>query len=236
MTQPPSASSGGAAPLSLAQRFFGMITSPKATFESVVSFPRWVGMLVLTTLLITVVVGGFMLSPVGREVMIDQMRTQNPSMPVEQAERMAPIIGYVTVVAIPIMSPIIALVIAGVLMGVFAITGGSASFKQVLATSVHAGVVSTVAGVINTIINYVRATTVNITSLAGLGQAFAEKGFVAGFLGALDLAVLWWLFVLALGMAVLYRRRTGTIFVSFLAVYLLIAVTVGAFKAAFGGS
>ena len=98
------------------------------------------------------------------------------------------------------MSPIIALVIAGVLMGVFAITGGSASFKQVLATSVHAGVVSTVAGVINTIINYVRATTVNITSLAGLGQAFAEKGFVAGFLGALDLAVLWWLFVLALGM------------------------------------
>ena len=49
MTQPPSASSGGAAPLSLVQRFFGMLTSPKATFENVVSWPRWFGMLALTT-------------------------------------------------------------------------------------------------------------------------------------------------------------------------------------------
>ena len=236
MTQPPSANSGGAAPLSLAQRFVGMVTSPKATFESVVSFPRWVGILVLTTVLITVVVGGFMLSPVGREVMIDQMRTQNPAMPAEQAERMAPIIGYVTLAAIPIMSPIMALFMAGVLMGVFAITGGSASFKQVLAVVVHAGVVSTVAGLVNTVINYFRASAVNVTSLAGLAQAFEEKGFMAGFLSALDLAILWWLLVLAIGLAVLYRRRTGTIFTAFLAVYLLIAVATGAFKAAFGGS
>ena len=57
MTQPPSASSGGAAPLSLVQRFFGMLTSPKATFENVVSWPRWFGMLALTTAITVVAVG-----------------------------------------------------------------------------------------------------------------------------------------------------------------------------------
>jgi hypothetical protein len=217
----------------LVQRFLGVLTSPKSTFESVVSFPRWGGILVLTTLLIAVTVGAFMMSSVGHDVMIAQAVERGA--PADAAEMQAKIGGYIAPVAVLIFSPVMALIISGVLMGVFAITGGSASFKQVLAVVTHAGVISTVAGVVNTAINYFRASGVNVTSLAGLAQALPEKSFLAAFIGTFDIVTFWWLFVLAVGLAVLYRRRTQSIFIAFVAVHLVISLAVGGIKVAMGG-
>ena len=42
------------APKSLVARFIGIITAPRATFESVVAHPKWLGMLALTTLIVGV--------------------------------------------------------------------------------------------------------------------------------------------------------------------------------------
>jgi hypothetical protein len=233
MAQPPSASSGGAAPLSLVQRFFGILTSPKATFESVVSWPRWGGMLAVTTLVTALTVFAFLSTEVGHDiVMKQQVEAGAPAAQAEMAVKFAP---YVAPVFMLIGIPVFALAISGILLGVFAITGGSASFKQVLSVYVHSGVVGTVTGVVNAVINYFMATDTNVTSLKGIGNAFAEKGLMAGFFGALDLTVFLGLFVLAIGLAVLYRRRTGPVFVSLSAVYLVIALIIGAVKAAFAG-
>ena len=46
--------------------------------------------------------------------------------------------------AILIFMPLMTFAVAGILLGVFAITGGSASYKQVLAVYVHSGVIGTV--------------------------------------------------------------------------------------------
>jgi len=235
MAQPPSAHAGGAAPLSLAQRFIGMLTSPKATFESVVSWPRWIGMLALTGVIFWVAFATFMLSNAGHQAIVDAMMKQ-PNAQAEQVERMAQFIQYGYAVAAPIMAVVFPLIMAGVLMGVFAITGGTASFKQVMAVVVHSGVISTVTGAINLFLNTARGSAVNLTSFAGLAQAFDEKSFMAGFLGSIDLTTIWWLFVLAIGFAVLYRRRTQSIFLGFLAVHLVISLAAGALKVVFGGS
>ena len=40
-------------PMSLAARFIGVITSPRSTFEAIAAHPRWLGMLVLVTAIIT---------------------------------------------------------------------------------------------------------------------------------------------------------------------------------------
>ena len=233
MTQAPSASSGGVAPLSLAQRFVGMLTSPKSTYENVVSWPRWVGMLALTTLVTVIAVGAFMMSDVGRDIILKQ-QIEAGATP-ETAEMAASIGRYFPPIAILIFMPLMTFAVAGILMGVFAITGGSASYKQVLAVYVHSGVIGAVAGAINALINYFMASDTNVTSLAGVGRAFAETGFVPGFFGALDLTIFLGLFVLAIGLGVLYRRRTAPIFMGLTAVYLVIAVVVGAVKAAFAG-
>ena len=88
-----------------------------------------------------------------------------------------------------------------------------------LAVVAHAGVVSTVAGRDQRRSPTTsEASATNLTSLAGIGQAFAEKSFVAGFLSAIDLTTFVGLFVLAIGLGVLYRRRTQPIFLAFVAV------------------
>jgi len=235
MTQPPSASSGGAAPLSLAQRFVGVLTSPKSTFESVVSFPRWFGIFAVTVALSIAVSTAFFWSEVGQTAFVEQMKAGNAAVTDQQAQMAVTVTKYATPIVGPIFALLFLLAVAGILMGVFAITGGSASFKQVLAVVAHAGVVSTVAQVVLMIANYLRGSMVSITSLQGLGQAFAEHGFMAGFLGAIDLWWFWYLLVLAIGLGVLYRRRTAPIFVSFTALYVVIALAVGAFKAATAG-
>ena len=233
MTQPPSASSGGAAPLSLVQRFFGMLTSPKATYENVVSWPRWFGMLAVTVLITMIAVGAFMMSDVGRDIIIKQQLEAGASQ--QNAEMAANIGRYFPPIAILIFMPVMTFAVAGLLLGVFAITGGSASYKQVLSVYVHSGVIGTVVGAINALINYFMASDTNVTSLAGIGKAIAEKGFVPGFFSALDLTIFLGLFVLAIGLGVLYRRRTPPIFLGLSAVYLVIALVVGAVKAAFAG-
>jgi hypothetical protein len=215
------------------QRFLGMLTSPKATFESVVSWPRWGGMLVVTTLITALTVFVFLSTEVGHDiVMKQQVEAGAPPAQAEMAVKFAP---YIAPTAMLIFIPLSALAISGILLGVFAVTGGSASFKQVLAVYVHSGVIGTVTGVVNAVINYFMASDTNVTSLAGIGNALAEKGFVVGFFSALDLTIFLGLFVLAIGLGVLYRRRTPPIFMSLCAVYLVIAIVVGAFKAAFAG-
>jgi hypothetical protein len=235
MTQPPSASSGGAAPLSLGQRFLGILTSPKSTFESVTSFPRWFGIFAVCVAISTVVSTAFFWSPVGQQAFIDQARLGNPAITDQQAGMAVTVVKFATPILGPIIGILFLLAVSGILMGVFAVTGGSASFKQVLAVVAHAGVASTVAQVVLMIANYVRGSMVSITSLQGLGQAFSEHGFMAGFLGAIDIWWFWYFLVLAIGLGVLYRRRTAPIFVSFTVLYLVIALAVGAFKAATAG-
>jgi hypothetical protein len=210
-----------------------MLTSPKATYENVVSWPRWGGMLVLTTLITVITVFVFLSTEVGRDIVMKQQIEAGA--PAAQAEMAVKFSRFIAPVAMVIFIPLFALAVSGILLGVFAITGGSASFKQVLSVYVHSGVVGTVAGVVNGVINYFLATDTNVTSLKGIGNAFAEKGFLAGFFGALDLTFFLGLFVLAIGLAVLYRRRTAPIFLSLSAVYLVVALVIGGVKAAMAG-
>jgi len=63
-----------------------------------------------------------------------------------------------------------------------------------------------------------------------------ETSFVARFLGALDLVVMWWMLNLAIGLGVLYKRRTGPVAVGMFTTYLAIALIVAAVRSALSGS
>ena len=65
------------------------------------------------------------------------------------------------------------------------------------------------------------------TNLGMLTQAFLPDGsFAARLLGMFDVFVLWQLLVLAIGLGVLYRRRTQPIAITFYTLYVVIAVIV----------
>jgi hypothetical protein len=189
-------------------------------------------MLALLCVTMAVLVGGFLFTKVGQEAWIDAaLSSPFSGPPSEQREagimRMAPYAGYLAVAQMLIFMPVISLVIAGILFAIFnAAMGGNATFKQQFAVVVHAGVVS-VAGQFFTVpMNYARATMSSATNLGVLLPMIDETSFLGRLLGMVDLFVVWWVIVLAIGMGVLYRRKTQPIAMSFFGVYAVIALVV----------
>jgi len=54
-----------------------------------------------------------------------------------------------------------------------------------------------------------------------------ETSFVTKFLGSIDLILVWWIVTISIGLGVMYRRRTGGIATTLLAIYVVIALIVG---------
>jgi hypothetical protein len=152
-------------------------------------------------------------------------------------ERMAPYMGYISMASIFVVAPMITLAISGILFGIFsAMSGGAARFKQVLAVVTHAGAVTALQQLFVAPLNYVRESMTSATNIGVLLPMLPEGAFLTRFLGTIDVFLVWWLMVLAIGFGVLYRRKTGPIAISFLAIYGVIGLIIAAVMSSFGGS
>ena len=244
MTNTSAASTVAPAPAGLLTRFVGIITSPKATYEGVVAHPRWFGMLLLTTLIVMVCSAGPMFTEWGRQAALDQqvqvMESFGANVTDEMyanLERRMSIAPYTTGGGILFGTVVMLLLVSGILYAVFnAAMGGNATFKQLVTVVVHAGVISALAQLFAAPLNYARGSMSSATNLAVLLPMLDENSFVAQFLGMIDLFMIWYVLVLAIGLAVLYRRRTQPIAISLFALYGVIAIVVALVKVSFGGS
>ena len=63
-----------------------------------------------------------------------------------------------------------------------------------------------------------------------------EGSFLGKLLGMIDLFIVWWVIVLAIGLGVLYRRRTQPIAIALFGVYAVIALGGAAIMSRFGGT
>ena len=229
-----------AAPKSLVSRAVGIITAPRATYESIVAHPKWLGMLALSAGGLGLLIGGFLLTNVGQEAWLDAaLNSPFSGQPSEQAiqgmERMAPYVGYFTVVYMLVLVPIFMCIVSGILYAVFnAAMGGNATFKQVLTVAVHTGPIGILSQLFTVPLNYFRGTMTSATTLAVLLPMLPEKSFVSRLLGMIDLFLIWQLVVLSIGLAVLYRRRTQPIATALLVVYAIIAVIVALVRSGAG--
>lgn len=229
MTTADSSAATAARPLSLASRFFGVLTAPKATFESIVAHPRWLGMLALTCLALAVLVGGYLSTSVGQNAWLDMMGS-DPSMTdaqYEQLQKIAPFVGWFGAGQMLVFVPLVSLITAGLLYVVFsAVLAGNATFKQLFAVVVHAAPVSVVGQLFTVPLNYARGAMTSATNLAVMLPMVDETSFLGRLFGMVDLFIIWWLIVLAIGLGVLYRRRTQPIVFTLFGVYAVIAVIV----------
>lgn len=233
--------STGSAPAqpSLFSRALGIIFSPRATFELIAARPKWLGAALAIGIFGAIIVGGFMMTPVGQSAWLDQAvssfersgRTMSDQQ-YAQMEKMAPYAGYFTIAYMVIGLPIMLLVAAGLLFAVFnAVLGGTATFKQVYATAVHSAFIWVVGWIFVMPLNYARESMSSPTNLSVLVPMLDENAFITRLLGSIDLFMVWWTVVLAIGMAVLYRRRTQPILMTFLGIYAVIAIGIAAYFA-----
>ena len=228
----------------LLSRIVGIVVSPRDTFAAVAAHPKVLGVLAFVTLAGCVTIGGFLLTEVGQQAWLDQQVDQSEAWGRQmsdeqyaQMEKIAPVVGYITTGVMLLAIPIMTLVTAGILFAVFnAAMGGRATFKQLLAVVSHAGVISAFGWIFVMPLNYVRESMSSPTNLAALTPGLPEGSFVTRLLGTVDLFLIWWVVVLAIGLAVLYRRRTQPIVMSLLAVYAVIALIIAGTMSAMGGS
>jgi hypothetical protein len=144
---------------------------------------------------------------------------------------------YFAVISQAVFLPVAALAVAGIALAVFnAILGGDARFKQVFAIVVYSGVILSLGAIFVLPLDYARETMASPTTLSVFLPFLEENSFLARFLGSIDLIRVWWFVSLSIGLAVLYRKRTGPIAAALLVVYAVIAIVVAAIQSALSGA
>jgi Yip1 domain len=236
------------APKNLLARFIGIVTAPKETFQSIVATPRVLGMLVVVTVLMAISAALPVTTQGGRQAAIDKaeegMRAvQKMGINVdmekmhEQMEKSASQMPVRNAITFLLLVPIVTVISAGIFFAIFnAGLGGEARFKQVYAVIIHAGVISTLQMVFSAGINYMRETVDAGTNLGMLFPFLPEQSFVVSFFSAIDIFRVWWVVVLSIGLAVLYRRRTAPIAYTLFGIYALFAIGYAVFKSVSGGA
>ena len=101
--------------------------------------------------------------------------------------------------------------------------GGTGTFKQVYAIMAHSGVIIALAVLFSMPLSYAMREFAG-ANLSVFVPMLEETSFLARFLGAIDLFYVWWCINVAIGVGVLYKRKTGGIAMTFLGFYVFVAL------------
>jgi Yip1 domain len=230
-------------------RVVGVLISPRDTYADIARRPTWVGIWLIVVVVTTVCAGWLSSTPVGRRAAIEETTkvTTGLGIQIPQAQldaihnqiMNAPVwktyaqTGGATLILVPLVGAIT----AGILLGIFnALMGGDAKFKQLYAVCMFSNAIILVKTIFVTPLNYARESLSNPTTFAALLPMLDENSLPAKMLGSIDFFWLWWLFSLAVGLGVLYKRPTRGIATSLISVYVVLAVTIAAGFALIRGS
>jgi hypothetical protein len=193
-----------------------MVRSPRATLVSAIANPRSLDLAILIVAISAVCSAGFLMTPVGRLAALDQQVRQLESFGAtisdDTYETLRDVVPYR-----PLMSAAFILLGWPILWVLSALAvrwighragRGEATFPQVLTVIVHASAIFAVSAVVALPINYARESLGGATSLGVVMPAFGESTFAARLLGAVDIFVVWWVVLVALGLSILYQTRT----------------------------
>ena len=222
-----------AQPLGLWARVIGIITAPKATFQAILpTNPRPFGILLVVAILMGVGAAIPQSTEAGRQVILDTQlkamarNSSDGTVPpqTEQALRtFSRFMPLVTVVSMLIMLPVATLFFSALYWALFnVVLGGTASFKQVLSSSSHSQVIPMlgVLAAIPLLLLKPSASMGGPFNFGALAPWLEEGSRLARFLTNVSVFAIWGVFVNAIGLAVLYKRKTMGIFITLLVVYL----------------
>jgi Yip1 domain len=234
---------------SLAARVYGVIRRPRVTFSTIVQAASWAPVLGATTAVTFLCGIAFLRTDVGQQALVDQWeRTATAfGQPVDDegyaqmeltARSTAFDVVYAAVTALA-SGPAFVFAVAGTLFVVLkrrGMAGSRPSFAQVLAVVSYASVILALRQIVATPLDYVRESIASPTTLVQLFSMLDEASPVARFLGIVDLFVIWWIVVLAIGVSILYQRSTRNVALVFTGAYVALALLAALAMALSGGT
>jgi len=215
----------------LIARLLGVIFSPRATYQAVVARPRVLGAFAITIGIMAITEGAFFTTPVMQEVLLDQQVKTVESFGVtindQTYARMEQGIGraaYTTPISLVIGIPIVAAIMAGIILAIWGmLMGGTGTFKQVYAILAHSGVIFALSVLFAMPLSYATHRMAG-ANLGVFVPMLEETSFLARFLGAIDLFLVWWSINVAIGVGVLFKKKTGGIAATFVGLYVVVAL------------
>jgi hypothetical protein len=212
-------------------RLLGVLFSPRATYAEIAARPRVLGAFVITIGIMAVTEGLFFATPVMQEVLMDQQVRMIESFGVEVSDQMYEGIergvaraAYTTPISLVVIIPVAAAIMAAIILGVWGmLMGGAGTFKQVYAIMAHSGIITALQVLFSMPLSYATGRLAGAT-LSVFVPMVEDTSFIARFLGAIDLFWIWWCVSVAIGVGVLFKRKTSGVALTFLGIYVLIAL------------
>jgi Yip1 domain len=218
-------------------RIVGVLLSPRATYAAVAAKPRVLGALLVVLVVSGLAQGVFLSSEVGQQLALDQqVRSMEPfgiNITDQMYDRMEEGMKRAAITG-PIFQAIIFPIVIAIESGIFVVIftlllGGTATFKHVYAVVTHSTVIVALQQVFSVALSYASGKLAG-ANLGVFVPMLDEKNFVTVFLGSIDLFLVWATISLAIGLGVLYRRRTGPIATTMLGLYVVIALVIALFR------
>ncbi len=219
----------------------GVLRHPRATMTEVVLRPAFVTTWVLV-LLVVAICGGLLLStPVGQQALVDERVRVTEALggrvddaAYDRLRSDPPVSIYLTSGGRMLLTPPITMVVAAGLMALARFDGARVTFVTALAITVHATVVLAIQQVVAAPLHYLNESLTSPTTLASMLRVFDEGSVPARLLGTIDVFGLWWVWLLAVGLAAATGRLARQYMWRMLAVYLGVAALVAVVFAVLG--
>ena len=223
------------------RRVTGVLVHPRSTMAEVVRHPVFLTTWVVV-LLAVVICGGLLLStPVGRQALVDERVrvTEALGQRVDDAEyarlqARPPLAVFLTSGGRLLLTPPVTLLVAAGLVMLARLDGAAVPLKTALAVVVHATVVLALQQVVATPLHYLYESLTSPTNIAGLMRVFDEGTWPARLFGTIDVFGVWWMWLLAIGIAAATGGSARRYLLRLMAVYVGVAAVVAGVFAVLG--
>jgi hypothetical protein len=211
--------------------------------QAIAARPEWAGVLLLTTLVSFASTGALLSTETGQVALLDQWERTAIAFgqPVDDVlyEQLrtasANGIAYAAIAAL-VGGPVLAFASALALHVVLGLAWGfGGRFVQILGVTAHAGVILSLRQLLAAPLNYARETLSSPATLGVFVRGLEEASPVARFMGMIDLFVVWWAVVLAVGAAIVCRRPVRTVAAGVVGTYVVVALLLVIAMAISGG-
>jgi hypothetical protein len=223
------------------RRVIGVLAHPRRTMSEVVARPdvavAWICVLVVSAACAFILLS----TAVGRQALVDERvrvvealggRVDDAAYATLQAN--PPWLVYWTSGGRLLLTPVMTLLIAAGLMALAALDGVKVRYVTALAITVYASIVLALQQVVATPLHFIRESLTSPTNIGGLLPMLEEGSLPARWLGSIDVFGLWWVWLMALGLAAVTGRPAGRHLGRLLVAYVGVAALVAAVFAVLG--
>jgi hypothetical protein len=223
------------------RRVIGVLWHPRRTMTDVVARPTFAAAWVIVLGILAICAYLLLSTAVGRQALVDERvrvvetlggRVDDAAYAALQAN--PPWLVYLTSGGRLLLTPVITLLVAVGLRVLAALDGVKVRYGVALAITVHASVVLALQQVVATPLHYVRESLTSPTNIAGLLPMLDEGSLPARWLGSIDGFGLWWVWLLAVGLAAATGRPARRYLARLLMAYVGVAAIVAAVFAVLG--